>query len=251
VPDLTSSVIQGFPIGCVFALVAVGFVLTYKVSGVFNLAFGAQAYAAAAFYYELRVNHGWPTPWAAVVAILIVSPLIGVLLYFAIYRHLRTAPPVAKLAVSIGLLVALPEIEADPALRRLAPVRRRGHRRQGRHAVEFFSYAVDRNQLATIIATFAVVVGLTLMFRYTDRLRMRWSSPHDRALGHQLRSRLSFGWALSSMLAGMAGVLLGPLFPQLAAELLPAHRRRDRGRRVRRTVESPARADRRARAGHR
>ena len=46
--DVTSSIIQGFPIGCVFALVAMGFVLTYKVSGVFNLAFGAQAYAALA-----------------------------------------------------------------------------------------------------------------------------------------------------------------------------------------------------------
>ena len=108
--DLTSSVIQGFPIGCVFALVAIGFVLTYKVSGVFNLAFGAQAYAAAAFYYELRVKHGWPTPWAAIVAILVISPLLGVILYFGIYRHLRTSPPVARLAVSIGLLVALPEI---------------------------------------------------------------------------------------------------------------------------------------------
>ncbi len=48
--ELTSWVIQGFPIGCVFALVAVAFVLTYKVSGVFNLAFGAQAYTSAAVY---------------------------------------------------------------------------------------------------------------------------------------------------------------------------------------------------------
>ena len=70
--DLTSSVIQGFPIGCVFALVAIGFVLTYKVSGVFNLAFGAQAFVAAAVYYELRVKHGWPTPPAAIVAVLVV-----------------------------------------------------------------------------------------------------------------------------------------------------------------------------------
>ena len=34
----------------------------------------------------------------------------GVLLYFAIYRYLRTAASVARLAVSIGLVVALPEI---------------------------------------------------------------------------------------------------------------------------------------------
>ena len=34
-----------------FALVAIGLVLTYKTSGVFNLAFAAQAYASAAVYY--------------------------------------------------------------------------------------------------------------------------------------------------------------------------------------------------------
>src|SRR3954453_2272681 len=105
--DVISSLIQGFPVGCVFAPVAIGFVLTYKVSGVFNLAFGAQAYAAAAVYYELRVHRGWPIPPAAFIAVLVVSPLLGLMLYFAIYRHLRAASPVARLAVSIGLLVAL------------------------------------------------------------------------------------------------------------------------------------------------
>ena len=221
--DLTSSVIQGFPIGCVFALVAIGFVLTYKVSGVFNLAFGAQAYAAAAFYYELRVKHGWPTPWAAVVAILVVSPLIGVLLYFAIYRHLRTAPPVARLAVSIGLLVALPEIVklilrfGDSPQFGVEGIVGKGDTRY-----EFGSYAIDRNQLATIIATLVLVVGLTLMFRYTRiglRMRAVVESARMTELAGISSDRVSSaGWALSSMLAGMAGVLLGPLFPQLAAQ---------------------------------
>ena len=98
--ELIKYVIEGIPLGCVFALVAIGLVLTYKVSGVFNLAFGAQAFAAAAVYYVLRVQHGWPTPPAAIVAVLVVSPLIGLILYFGIYRHLRTSPPVARLAVS-------------------------------------------------------------------------------------------------------------------------------------------------------
>ncbi len=221
--DLTSSVIQGFPIGCVFALVAMGFVLTYKVSGVFNLAFGAQAYAAAAVYYALRVKHEWPTPWAAIVAILIVSPLLGVLLYFAIYRHLRTSPPVARLAVSIGLLVVLPEIVklvlrfGDSAQFGVEGIVGKGDTRY-----EFWSYAVDRNQLATIIATLTLVVALTLMFRYTRiglRMRAVVESARMTELAGISSDRVSsMGWALSSMLAGMAGVLLGPLFPQLAAQ---------------------------------
>ena len=107
--DFISYVVQGLPIGCVFALVAVGLVLTYKTSGVFNLAFGAQAFVAAVLYYELRVRNHWPTLVALAVVVFVVSPLIGLILEFAIFRHLRTASPIAKLVASLGLLVAVPQ----------------------------------------------------------------------------------------------------------------------------------------------
>ena len=45
--DLFRAVLQGAPPGSVYALIALGFVLAYKTSGVFNLAFGAQAYVSA------------------------------------------------------------------------------------------------------------------------------------------------------------------------------------------------------------
>ena len=56
--DLIGYVIRGIPFGCVYALVAIGLVLTYKTSGVFNLAFAAQAFVSAAVYYQLRVEDG-------------------------------------------------------------------------------------------------------------------------------------------------------------------------------------------------
>jgi branched-subunit amino acid ABC-type transport system permease component len=223
VQELTSSVIQGFPIGCVFALVAVGFVLTYKVSGVFNLAFGAQAYAAAAVYYELRVDHEWPIPPAAAVSVLVVSPLLGVLLYFGMYRSLRTAAPVARLAVSIGLLVALPEIVKLVLRFGNSPLYGvEGIVGNGTTTYRFSDYAIDRNQLATIVVTLALVLGLTLMFRHTAiglRMRAVVESARMTELAGISSDRVSSaGWALSSILAGMAGLLLGPLFPQLSAQ---------------------------------
>ena len=86
------------------------------------------------------------------------APLLGLVLDRLIFRHLRTAPAVAKLVTSLGLLVALPEIvklwfgsDAKPTasptiwpnefgvytLRRLRDQRQRGrddhrHRRLGR-----------------------------------------------------------------------------------------------------------------------
>src|SRR5437868_1922591 len=102
--------ILGVPIGCVFALLAVGLVLNYKTSGVFNLAFAAQAYASAAVFYVVRKDHTWPLLPAAFIAVVVVGVVMAVVLDRLLYRHQRTATPLAKLVTSLGLLVAVPQI---------------------------------------------------------------------------------------------------------------------------------------------
>ena len=89
--DLLEYAIRGIPTGCVFALLAVGLVLTYKTSGVFNLAFAAQAYASAAVFYVLRKDHEWPLLPAALLAVVVVGPAIGLLLDRVLFRYLRNA----------------------------------------------------------------------------------------------------------------------------------------------------------------
>ena len=65
--ELISRIVVGMSYGSIYALLAVGLVLTYKTSGVFNLAYGAQAFVSAAIYYDLRVRHDLPIPVAFVV----------------------------------------------------------------------------------------------------------------------------------------------------------------------------------------
>src|SRR4051795_8965523 len=104
--DFFRALLQGGPPGVVYALVAIGFVLTYKTSGVFNLAFGAQAYVSAAMYFKARVVWGWGIVPSVLLAVVLIAPLLGLLLERLIFRHLRSAGPIAKLVVTIGLAVA-------------------------------------------------------------------------------------------------------------------------------------------------
>jgi branched-subunit amino acid ABC-type transport system permease component len=218
--DLLGYVIRGIPFGCVFALVAIGLVLTYKTSGVFNLAFAAQAFASAAVYYQLRVVDGWPNVPAFLVAVVVVAPLLGLVLERCIFRYLRTAPAIAKLVASLGLLVALPEIvqlwigtDAKYGVPTIWPHQFSIYR--------FGSYAVDGNEVATVIATAISVVGLVLLFRHSRiglQMRAVVESPRMTALAGINPDRVSaFSWMLSSLFAGLAGVLIAPLFAQLAA----------------------------------
>jgi branched-subunit amino acid ABC-type transport system permease component len=216
VEQLISNILSGMSYGSVYALLAVGLVLAYKTSGIFNLAYGVQAFVAGAVYFDTRVRHQWPI-WAAfAVAVLIVSPLLGLLLERALFRYLRTAPPVARLVTVLGLLVAIPQIlklwfGQNPAYGTQGIVP------NGDHAYNpFGTVYVNRDDLATIGVTIIAVVLLTLLFRYTPlglRMRAVVESPRMTELAGIDADRVSMSsWMLCSILAGLAGVLLAPLF---------------------------------------
>ena len=52
-----SYAIPGIPTGCEYALMAVGLVMTFRATGVFNIAFGAQAFVSA-FVFDLLNQYG-------------------------------------------------------------------------------------------------------------------------------------------------------------------------------------------------
>jgi branched-chain amino acid transport system permease protein len=217
--DWVQFIIEGFPVGCVYALVAVGLVLTYKTSGVFNLAFGAQAFVSAAVFYDLTTEKGWPL-WAGfVVSVVVVGPLLGLLLDRLLFRYMRTASWMVKLASSLGLLVAIPEIvnvfygpESKFNPKNLGPL----FGFESDYVWRFSEYNIPIDKLVTVGFTLAIVAGLGLMFRYTAlglQMRAVVESPRMVELAGVDSERVSMSaWVMSSFLAGLAGVLLAPLF---------------------------------------
>jgi ABC-type branched-subunit amino acid transport system permease subunit len=195
-------------------------VLTYKTSGVLNLAFGAQAFVSAALYYETVERRGWAPAAGFVLAVVIAGPLIGLLLDQALYRHLRTAPSVAKLVTSLGLLVAIPQMVKLPFLFGQKPA----YNPPGliRSSSLFFPspFRLDVNQVVTISVTAIVVIGLSVLFRRTNlglQMRAVVESPRMTELNGVNAGRVgAVSWMLSSFFAGLAGVLLAPLFAQVS-----------------------------------
>jgi branched-chain amino acid transport system permease protein len=216
--------IEGFPVGCVYALVAVGLVLTYKTSGVFNLAFGAQAFLSAAVFLELRNDNDWPL-WAAfLVAVVVVGPLVGLVLDRALFRFMRTASWMVKLATSLGLLVAIPPAVqiwfgkgtrySPPSVAPLIGI-------DADRSFHLGDYNISANRLVVVIATLVVVVGLGLLFRYTAlglQMRAVVESPRMVELAGVDSERVSMSaWMLSSLLAALSGVLVAPLLTNVEA----------------------------------
>ncbi|NIR42308.1 MAG: ABC transporter permease, partial [Actinobacteria bacterium] len=222
--DLVRALLQGTPSGTVFALIGLGFVLTYKTSGVFNLAFGAQAYISAAMYFKAIQDWSWPIVPALILSVFLLAPAIGLVLERLIFRNLRTASAVSKLVIAIGLSVALPALfELVANYKPVAGRTPTGIVPDG--ASVFYDpigvYPFSRDELAQILVAVAAMLLLGALFRFTALgLAMRGvvESPRMTELAGIPADRISaLAWAISSTFAGLAGVLIAPGFNTLVS----------------------------------
>lgn len=219
ISDLFQAVLQGAPPGTVYALVAIGFVLTYKTSGVFNFAFGAQAFASMVLYHKAMGDWGWGRIPSLIVAVVVFAPLLGFVLEWGIFRHLRTAPPLSTLVVSLGLTVAIPHLTTMVLnFKPTAAMVPHGVVPDGRTVRydPFGVYPFSRDELVAMVVAVLAVAALAALFRFTPaglRMKAVVESPRMTELNGISADRVSASaWALSSFFAGLAGVLIAPRF---------------------------------------
>ncbi|MGH8984148.1 MAG: ABC transporter permease, partial [Acidimicrobiia bacterium] len=224
-------VISGAVTGAIYSLVASGLVLSYTATGIFNLGYGAMAFASAFVYYELKVGLGWPILPAATVTILVFAPLLGLTLDRLIFRSLVGATESARIMATVGILVAVPALvrwvvevlittfDADiPDGRNvfvtpgIGPSPKVNWTLPGR-------IALDSNQLIVFITAVVCAFGLWLLLRHTAlglQLRAAVDRPSLAELRGVNRDRASAtSWVLGSILAGLAGVVAAPIFNEL------------------------------------
>src|SRR5438270_11880480 len=95
----------GLLAGVMYSLVALGFVLIYKASGVFNFAQRSLVFFAALTFVSLT-ERGWNF-WLALPVTLLAMVLVGIVIERTVLRPLVTQPPItlprAPLALSLGL----------------------------------------------------------------------------------------------------------------------------------------------------
>jgi branched-chain amino acid transport system permease protein len=95
----------GLLAGVMYSLVALGFVLIYKASGVFNYAQGSMVFLAALTFVSL-LEMNWNF-WVALVVTLVVMVGVGVLTERIVLRPLVNQPPITLFMATIGLTFVL------------------------------------------------------------------------------------------------------------------------------------------------
>ncbi|MCO8129140.1 ABC transporter permease [Acidimicrobiia bacterium EGI L10123] len=217
--DLFAFTIVGIVTGSIYAVAASGLVVTYTTSGVFNFAHGAVGMIMAFLYWQVRFDWGWSTPVSLIFVLLVVAPLFGVLMERALAKNARGGSFVSAMVVTIGMLLLLMGL----ALNVWPPEGRRVDGFFSPHGFDVGPVFVTWHQAITVLVAAGVAIGLRLlMFRTRTGITMRAVVDNRglTALTGGRPGRMSLlSWALGSMLAGLAGILLAPVL-QLNVEAL-------------------------------
>lgn len=210
---LTAALISGIGLGSMYGLMALGFYLTYAVSGTVNFAQGSSMMLGAVLTFTFAQTFGWPLLPAILLALTLCA-LYGLVVEFVAVRPFASRGSDAWLMATVALGIVLDNLV-------------------------MFTFGKEPRSLASPLAVTPLevggsglgvyplqvlipVVGLALAaaLHFVSR-RTRWGTAMlavtqnrdaARLMGIPIRRTIAVAFALSTLLAGIAGVLIAPLF---------------------------------------
>ena len=206
------TVISGLLTGVMYSLVALGFVLIYKASGVFNFAQGVMALFAALTLTGLMNEYHVPV-WAAIPLTVAVMIALAFLVEQAILRHLVNQEPIVLFMATLGLayiLEGLGDIVWGPDVKVLDIGLPEG---ASSWLLDNFNIYVERIEIAAA-ATAAVLVAVLAVFfqkTRTGRALRAVADDHQAALsvGISLSTIWVIVWSAAGIVALVAGIMWG------------------------------------------
>ena len=208
---ITSALITGLGLGSMYALLALGFHLTYVVSRTVNFAQGSAMMVGAVLGYTFFVTWGWSV-WLAVPLTLVLCALYGLAIERWLVRpfHSRGSQAWLMATVAGGILVD------NLALFTFGKEPRQFESRLANLNLEVFGSQVGALQLLIPLAGAGIALALYLVRRYTRLgkvLEACVQNPRAAMLmGINVNRVVAIAFAVSTVFAAVAGLLIAPLF---------------------------------------
>ena len=204
--------VGGLLAGVMYSLVALGFVLIYKASGVFNFAQGAMVFFAALSYVGLQEKFGLP-PWAAFVAALGMMVALGVLTERIVLRPLVNQPQISLFMATIGLAFFIEGLSQLLWGTEVRPLSLGIKDEPIPMLLEKFNMVVSKFDVAAALVAGILVSLLAVFFNRTriGRALRAVADDHQAALavGIPLKQIWAIVWSVAGFVALVAGLMWG------------------------------------------
>jgi branched-chain amino acid transport system permease protein len=216
--ELCQYLISGLAVGSVYGLVALGFVLIFKSTEVFNFAQGDLVMVGAYLCLAGLVTFGAPF-WLAVVGALAGAALLAVVLQRVVFKPMLGQPLLTMVMVTIALSLIIRSLTtivwgpSDHALPQTLP----------RHVLDVWGVKVSTLDLVVMGVT-ASFVAVFAVFFYRSRIGLQMramseSAEAAAACGINANRIFRLAFVIGTVTAAVGGVLLANLqvvSPQLA-----------------------------------
>lgn len=212
-------VLVGLSLGSVYALVALGYSLVFSTLRVVNFAQGHLVMLSSLITVTLWTDRGWPV-WAAVLAATSILAGVGLLLEKSVSLSMGTsASALVWIVTTLAAAVVIENVAAivfgkEP--RPFPPV-------LGGPPLRIGDAVIARDNLLTIGAALAITLVIDRFLKrsiWGKALQATAYSPVvPRLVGIPVPRIVTISFVLSGAIAGLAGVLVGPVFKDAATNI--------------------------------
>jgi len=212
--DLLSFALLGIGTGAIYAAFGLGLVLMYRSSGVINFGYGATVLFGVYQFADLTLTGHLVFPigslqlseplgtWPALAIVLAHSAALTLIVYALAFRPLHQAPPLAKVVVSVGLMLAMQALilvrfGSDP--RSIVPI-------LPNEAIDVFGATMprDRLYLAGIVVLLAIALHAFLTYTRTG------NEKGAVLLGLRPTRLAAVNWTIAGVGGTALGILIAP-----------------------------------------
>ena len=206
-----TALITGLGLGSMYGLLALGFYVTYAVSSTVNFAQGSSMMLGAVFAYTFAVTLGWPF-WSAALIALALCAVYGVVVELLAVRPFVRRGSNAWLIATVAL-----GIVADNVVLFTFGKEPRGFVLPwAAGSTQVLGVGVSPLQAVIPAVGLGLAAALHLLSRRTRigkaLLAVVQNRDAARLVGINVPVAISAAFALSTMFAGAAGILIAPLF---------------------------------------
>jgi len=208
--ELLQYTITGIAVGMVYALIALGFVLIWKSSGVANLALGQIVLISSWFTYAMLVQAEFPL-WLGFPITIIFALFLGWAIERFALRPLIAQPILALITVTLGIgyfiegVVSFIWPWSVDALPRMFP----------REVINIGPAVISQEYVWVVGVCILVFVLLTLFFRYHKMgIAMRATADDQMAVqacGIPVTRVFSWSWMFACVVAAIGGILISSI----------------------------------------
>ncbi len=211
--EILETLINGLSIGGTYAMIALGYTMVYGIAKMLNFAHGDVIMVGGYTIYVVMAQTGYPI--LGLVAAVLFCMILGVTVEKLAYKPLRGASPLAVLITAIGVSYLLQSTAqmifgSSPKMVTLLDL---GN-------VHIGSLKIQWNVIITLIASFVIMLILTLFVKYTRTGRAMIAVSEDKGaaqlMGINSNAIITLTFAIGSALAACAGFFMLLKSPSLS-----------------------------------